>query len=76
MFSPSQHAELLNELDSNSDEDALKLKERVSHGLLSCCVLVVLGVCDVTVTTSDSFVRKLRVEIPRCVKNLDVFSLM
>ncbi|KAK2848001.1 hypothetical protein Q7C36_009683 [Tachysurus vachellii] len=28
-ISPSQHAELLNELDSNSDEDPLKLKERI-----------------------------------------------
>ncbi|XP_058242886.1 leucine-rich repeat and IQ domain-containing protein 1 isoform X2 [Hemibagrus wyckioides] len=29
MFSPSQHADLLNELASNSDEDLLKLKERI-----------------------------------------------
>ncbi|KAK3548808.1 hypothetical protein QTP70_020691 [Hemibagrus guttatus] len=29
MFSPSQHADLLNVLGSNSDEDPLKLKERI-----------------------------------------------
>lgn len=51
MFSPSQHADLLSELGSNFDEDPLKLKERVSHSLLSSCGLVVLyGI----VKTSDS----------------------
>lgn len=57
MLSPSQPADLLPELGSNFDEDPLKLKERVSHSLLSCCGLVVFEV-DGTVKSSDSFLRK------------------
>lgn len=57
MFIPSRHADLLNELASNSDEDPLKLKERVSRSLLSRCGLVFLDV-DVIVKSFDSFLRK------------------
>lgn len=71
MFNPSQDDDLLNEQGSNHDEEPLKLKERVSHSLLSCCGFVVLEV-DVVVKTSDSFLRNEG--WMNCA--LDVFSLM